>query len=99
VEEVFGSWVCWRKSGKFVGNYSTMIADIITISPDVQSGTPVFANTRVPVKNLFDYLRGGDTIEEFLHDFPSVKREQVSGLLEIVESLITLTPHEKKAAA
>ena len=76
-----------------------MIADIITISPDVQSGTPVFANTRVPVKNLFDYLRGGDTIEEFLHDFPSVKREQVSGLLEIVESLITLTPHEKKAAA
>ena len=76
-----------------------MIADIITISPDVQSGTPVFANTRVPVKNLFDYLRGGDTIEEFLHDFHSVKREQVSGLLEIVESLITLTPHEKKAAA
>lgn len=76
-----------------------MIADIITISPDVQSGTPVFASTRVPIKNLFDYLRGGDTIEEFLHDFPSVKREQVEGLLEIVENLITLTPHEKKAAA
>ncbi len=76
-----------------------MIADIITISPDVQSGTPVFTSTRVPVKNLFDYLRGGDTIEEFLHDFPSVKREQVGGLLEIVETLITLTPHEKKAAA
>jgi uncharacterized protein (DUF433 family) len=76
-----------------------MIADIITISPDVQSGTPVFAGTRVPIKNLFDYLRGGDSIEEFLHDFPSVKREQVAGLLEIVENLITLTPNEKKAAA
>lgn len=74
-------------------------AEIITISPEVQSGTPVFANTRVPIKNLFDYLRGGDTIEEFLHDFPSVKQEQVSGLLEIVENLITLTPYESKVAA
>ena len=76
-----------------------MIADIITISKDVQSGTPVFAGTRVPVKNLFDYLRGGDTIEEFIHDFPSVKKEQVNELLELVENLITLTPHENKAAA
>ncbi|HFA49804.1 MAG TPA: DUF433 domain-containing protein [Bacteroidetes bacterium] len=59
-----------------------MIADIITISKEIQSGTPVFASTRVPVKNLFDYLRGGDTVEEFLHDFPSVKKEQVDKLLE-----------------
>lgn len=64
-----------------------MIADIITISPEIQSGTPVFAGTRVPVKNLFDYLRGGDTIEEFLHDFPSVKKEQVTRLLELCEDL------------
>lgn len=76
-----------------------MIADIITISLEVQSGAPVFAGTRVPVKNLFDYLRGGDTIEEFIHDFPSVKKEQVNKLLELVENLITLTPHEEKAAA
>ena len=76
-----------------------MIADIITISSEVQSGTPVFAGTRVPIKNLFEYLRGGDSIAEFLHDFPSVKKEQVSGLLELVENLITLTPHEKKVAA
>lgn len=76
-----------------------MIADIITISSEVQSGTPVFTGTRVPVKNLFDYLRGGDTIAEFLHDFPSVKKEQVSGLLQIVETLITLTPYEAKVAA
>ncbi len=76
-----------------------MIADIVTISPDVQNGTPVFAGTRVPIKNLFDYLRGGDTIAEFLHDFPSVKKVQVSGLLALMENLITFTPYEEKAAA
>ncbi len=57
--------------------------DLITISPDIQSGTPVFAGTRVPIKNLFDYLKGGDTIEEFLEDFPSVKKEQILKLLDI----------------
>lgn len=51
--------------------------ELITISPDIQSGTPVFAGTRVPVKNFFEYLKGGDTIEEFLEDFPSVKKEQI----------------------
>lgn len=76
-----------------------MIAHIVTISSDVQNGTPVFADTRVPIKNLFDYLRGGDTISEFLNDFPSVKKEQVSGLLALMENLITFTPHEEKAAA
>ena len=59
--------------------------NVITISPDIQSGTPVFSNTRVPVKNLIDYLKGGDRMEEFLHDFPSVSREQVFALLEWVE--------------
>jgi len=49
---------------------------LITIHPDIQSGTPVFYNTRVPVKNLFDYLKGGHTVDEFIEDFPSVKREQ-----------------------
>jgi uncharacterized protein (DUF433 family) len=71
----------------------------ITISPEVQNGTPVFPGTRVPIKNLFDYLRGGDTTAEFLHDFPSVTQAQVSGLLKVFENLITMTPHEKKAAA
>jgi uncharacterized protein (DUF433 family) len=58
-----------------------MIANVITISADIQSGTPVFAGTRVPVKNLFDYLKAGDSIEEFLQDFPSVSKEQVAELL------------------
>lgn len=78
----------------------TMIANVITISPEIQSGTPVFAGTRVPIKNLFDYLKGGDTIEEFLNDFPSVKKEQVNQLLEFVENFVTFntSPYEKSAA-
>lgn len=63
-------------------------ASFITISPDIQSGTPVFAGTRVPVKNLFDYLRGGDSIAEYLHDFPSVSREQVDVLLHLLETML-----------
>ncbi len=68
--------------------------DLITISPDIQSGTPVFAGTRVPVKNLFDYLKGGDTIDEFLEDFPSVKREQIVKLLSLAEHTFTFTETE-----
>ncbi|MCB0594043.1 MAG: DUF433 domain-containing protein [Lewinellaceae bacterium] len=77
-----------------------MISEVITISPEIQSGTPVFASTRVPIKILFDYLKGGDSIEEFLHDFPSVRKEQVVQLLEFFEHIVTfnLTSHEKSAA-
>jgi uncharacterized protein (DUF433 family) len=50
------------------------ISQIITIAPDIQSGEPVFTHTRVPVKNLFDYLKAGDTLEAFLYDFPSVRK-------------------------
>lgn len=58
---------------------------VITTSPDIQSGEPVFTGTRVPIKSLFDYLRGGDSIDEFLEGFPSVKREQVVELLAPAE--------------
>ena len=68
--------------------------EIITISPEIQSGTPVFAGTRVPVKNLFDYLKGGDTIDEFLEDFPSVKKEQVLKLLNLAEQTFTFAEAE-----
>ena len=47
------------------------------------SGTPVFRGTRVPVKNLFDYLEAGDDLNEFLDDFPTVERGQVIGVLEL----------------
>jgi len=55
---------------------------IITSSPDVLSGTPVFAGTRVPVQALIDYLEGGETIDDFVVGFPTVQREQVVAFLE-----------------
>lgn len=56
--------------------------DLISRSPDILSGEPVFAGTRVPVKTLTDYLGAGDTIDAFLDNFPSVHREQVLRFLE-----------------
>ncbi|MEL6552572.1 MAG: DUF433 domain-containing protein [Cyanobacteria bacterium J06621_11] len=58
------------------------IASIISVSPDVMSGTPVFAGTRVPIQTLLDYLKAGDSIDDFLDGFPTVTKEQVLGLLE-----------------
>ena len=54
----------------------------MTCSLDVMGGTPVFAGTRVPVQTLIDYLEGGETIDDFLEGFPTVRREQVIGFLE-----------------
>ncbi len=55
---------------------------LVTKSSDILSGIPVFYGTRVPVQNLLDYLAGGDTIDEFLDDFPSVRHDQVVRFLE-----------------
>ena len=55
---------------------------IILTSPDIMGGTPVFTGTRVPVQTLIDYVEAGDSINDFLEGFPSVKREQVVGFLE-----------------
>ena len=59
-----------------------MDTPVISCSPDVMGGTPVFAGTRVPVQTLLDYLEAGDSIDEFLAGFPSVSREQVFKFLE-----------------
>ncbi len=59
------------------------IKELIEVNPKKMSGTPVFTGTRVPVKNLFDYLEGGDSLEVFLDDFPTVTREQALGVLEL----------------
>jgi uncharacterized protein (DUF433 family) len=55
---------------------------LIKRSEDILGGTPVFAGTRVPVQTLFDYLEGGDSLDEFLDDFPSVSREHAIKVLE-----------------
>ena len=61
---------------------------VINIDPEILGGTPVFNGTRVPIKNLFDYLEGGDSIEIFLDDFDSVSKEQVIKVLEMSQKLI-----------
>jgi len=61
---------------------------IIHIDADILCGTPVFYGTRVPIKNLFDYLETGETVYDFLQDFESVKFEQVVGVLEKSKKLV-----------
>jgi uncharacterized protein (DUF433 family) len=62
---------------------------LIVVDPDTQSGTPVFAGTRVPVHNLFDDLEEGDSLDVFLQQFPSVSRQQAVAVLEKArESLV-----------
>ena len=61
---------------------------IITASPDVMGGTPVFAKTRVPVQTLLDYIKAGETIDDFLDGFPTVSKEQVIEFLEEAEEQI-----------
>jgi uncharacterized protein (DUF433 family) len=58
------------------------MSKVVVQDPEILRGDPVFIGTRVPVKSLFDHLEAGDSIEDFLDGFPSVKREQVIALLE-----------------
>jgi uncharacterized protein (DUF433 family) len=62
-----------------IGNRSQ---SVVKIDPEILSGAPCFARTRVPIQNLIDYLEGGDSIDDFLEGFPTVSREQVIAFLE-----------------
>jgi uncharacterized protein (DUF433 family) len=55
---------------------------IVHCDPEIMGGTPVFVGTRVPLQNLIDSLKGGESIEDFLDGFPTVKREQVIAVIE-----------------
>ena len=55
---------------------------VVTIDPEIMSGTPVFAGTRVPIRTLIDHIRAGDSLEVFLEDFPSVSRAQALAFLD-----------------
>lgn len=61
----------------------------VNIDPEIMGGTPVFTGTRVPVQTLFDYLEGGDTLEEFLDDFPSVSKSHAIRVLEMAKQTMT----------
>ena len=63
-------------------------SDVIHTDPNILSGTPVFVGTRVPAQSLFDYLEGGDTLDEFLRQFPSVTREQAIAALDMARDSV-----------
>ena len=71
------------------------VHEIVVVNPDIMHGTPCFAGTRVPVQSLLDYIEEGDTVDAFLADFPSVKREQATGLLALAQErlLESLSSH------
>ena len=63
-----------------------MTQPIINRDPEILGGTPVFMGTRVPISAIFDYLEAGDSLDEFLDDFPSVTRAQAVALLELAKT-------------
>jgi uncharacterized protein (DUF433 family) len=68
-----------------------MSKQVISCSPKVMGGTPVFSGTRVPVQTLLDYLESGESIDDFLSGFPSVNREQVIEFLEQAKDRLVAT--------
>lgn len=71
------------------------IRELIVIDKEILDGQPVFKGSRVPIQSLFDHLENGQTIDDFLSDFPSVNRAQAIDLLEIAERLMTAKNLEK----
>ena len=64
------------------------LSGIVHSDPEVLGGTAVFVGTRVPVQSLFDYLEGGETLDEFLYQFPSVRRDQAIAALEFARDTL-----------
>jgi uncharacterized protein (DUF433 family) len=72
-----------------------MERELVVVDREIQGGVPVFAGTRVPVKNLFDYLEAGESLDQFLDDFPSVAREVAIAVLEQAREAVI--PHAHSA--
>ena len=66
-----------------------MTQRVVSSSPDIMGGTPVFPGTRVPVQTLVEYIEAGDTIDDFLKGFPTVRREDIVAFLERAAALAT----------
>ena len=73
---------------KFEESAKLTIDKLITCDAEIMSGTPVFKNTRVPIKNLIDYLETGESLDDFLEDFPSVSREQAVQTLKLAREVL-----------
>jgi uncharacterized protein (DUF433 family) len=70
-----------------------MKSTVIHSDPEIQGGVPVFVGTRVPVKNLFNYLEAGDSLDDFLKSFPSVTRDQAVAALELAREALAPDAH------
>lgn len=70
-----------------------MTRPLIVVDLEIQSGAPVFAGTRVPIQNLFDYLEEGDSLDVFLKQFPSVTRQQAIAVLELARASLVPDAH------
>jgi len=69
---------------------------VVHSDPEILGGTPVFVGTRVPVRTLIDHLEAGDTIEQFLHSFPSVSRDQAVAALEMASDFLADTANSRR---
>ena len=68
------------------------VKDLVEVNPKKMSGVPVFTGTRVPINHLFEYLESGETLPEFLRQFPSVTREQALGVLGVIQRVPSRQP-------
>ena len=80
-------------------NLKSALNKYVSVSPDILGGTPVFKNTRVPIKILFDYLQGGDNIQEFLDNYPTVKKSFARKVLELLSAYLTEIKTDNETAA
>jgi len=76
-------------AGKLSSLEVVMDASLVSRNPEIMSGALCFTGTRVPVKNLFDYLEGSSSLEDFLEDFPSVSRAKAIAVLEAARDRLT----------
>jgi len=72
----------------FAHNFNKMKYGEVNIDKEIMGGTPVFWGTRVPIQTLFDYLEGGEPLEEFLDDFPTVTENQALEVLEMAKKIL-----------
>jgi uncharacterized protein (DUF433 family) len=89
-------FVNWPKLWLTITREGIMKSEFLEANPERMSGALCFKGTRVPVTHLFDYLEAGDSLGDFLNDFPTVTREQVLGVLELMRNRL-LTEYETAA--
>ena len=71
-----------------MGSMQAESHSVVHSDPEISDGTPVFRDTRVPVRSLFDYLEGGETLDQFLDQFPSVSKEQALAALDLARDYL-----------